>query len=355
MAQTSARREAISLALGLWTLETIAQLLFTLAIGAQAFLYAYPFLWAVHGLLLTLVLMLVVERCQLWSPVRKWLAIGAVLVILTLIQTWLDEKSSFLLTRILRGVFDIPPFGAAIMFDYGPGVREIGFEISSMIYLGVFGCYAVALNLIQAQDHAARSEAAAVQAELLASRFQLNPHLLFNALNSVSSLILAGQNDRAEQAIRTLGGLLRRSLETDALTPVPLSEELELADLFLDIERLRFPDRLDVVMDIDPETLSAPTPPLILQPLVENAVKYGAASAKSTQLTISSKRVDNAVSITVTNAVPSRIVMAGTGIGLKNVRWRLKCLYGDQAKVDIQETSETFEVRLIFPMALPSN
>lgn len=355
MAQASGRREAISLALGLWALETIAQLIFTLAIGGQAFLYAYPFLWAVHGLLLTFVLMLVVERSQRWPAISRWLVIGATLVTLTLLQTWLDEKSSIVLTRILRSVFDIRPFGAAIMFDYGHGAREIGFEISSMIYLGVFGCYAVALNLIQAQERAARGEAAAVQAELLASRFQLNPHLLFNALNSVSSLILAGQNDRAEQAVQTLGGLLRRSLETDPLTPVPLSEELELADLFLDIERLRFPDRLDVVMDVDPETLSAPTPPLILQPLVENAVKYGAASAKSIQLTIRSRRIDNAVSITVANAVASRPAAAGTGIGLKNVRWRLKCLYGDQAQVEVQETPETFEVRLIFPMAPTSN
>lgn len=344
------RREAISLALGLWTLATVAHLLFTWAIGGQALLFLFPFAWAAHGLLLTLPLMVIVERSQGWPVIGRWCAIAAAVLSLTLAQTWLDQMSSLMLVGFLRKLLDLGRFVAAIRYDYGTGTREIGAEISSMIYLGVFGCYAVALNLLEAQAKAARSEAAASEARLLALRFQLNPHLLFNALNSVSSLIMTGQNDKAEAANQALSSFLRRTLEADAVEPVPLGEELETIDAFLDIERIRFGEQLEVQIKAEPDVLHWPTPPFILQPLVENAVKYGAEPGRAAKVTIVARNEDGVLTLVVANPIGRRRPQAGTGTGLKNVRARLAGLYGQAARLDVTVIDGVHEVRLALPM-----
>lgn len=346
----SQRREAIGLALGLWVLATVAHLLFAWAIGAQPVLFLFPFVWAAHGLLLTLPLMVVVERSQGWSAAGRWGAIGAAVLGLTLAQTWLDQVSSLQLATLLRSLLDMKAFVAAIRFDYGSGMREIGAEISAMIYLGVFGCYAVALNMIEAQARAARSEAAANESRLLALRFQVNTHLLFNALNSVSSLIMAGDNNGAEAANQALSGFLRRTLEADPVAPWPLAEELDTTEAFLDIERVRFGDRLDVVIEAAPDTLHWPTPPFILQPLVENAVKYGAAPGRRTQVRIVARRDEGSLVLSVANPVTERRTQPGTGTGLRNVGARLASLYGDRARLDVSDAGDVYEARLTLPM-----
>ena len=120
----------------------------------------------------------------------------------------------------------------------------------------------------------------AQEAQLRALRYQINPHFLFNTLNSLSSLILSKQTDTAERMLMNLSTFFRATLSADPTADVSLDEEIKLQRLYLDIEQIRFPDRLSVEVDVPDALLAARVPVLILQPIVENAVKYGVAKSK---------------------------------------------------------------------------
>src|SRR4029453_1239066 len=123
----------------------------------------------------------------------------------------------------------------------------------------------------------AEAETAATAAQVRALRYQVNPHFLFNTLNSLSALVMSGRSDRAEEMLMALSTFFRTSLSMDPSADVSLAEEIALQRLYLEIEKVRFPDRLDVNIDIPEQLEQARVPALILQPLVENALKYGVA------------------------------------------------------------------------------
>ena len=120
----------------------------------------------------------------------------------------------------------------------------------------------------------------AQEAQLRALRYQINPHFLFNTLNSLSSLVLTKRTETAEQMLMNLSTFFRATLSADPTADVPLEEEIKLQRLYLDIEQIRFPDRLTVEIDVPDELLDARVPVLILQPVIENAVKYGVARSR---------------------------------------------------------------------------
>ena len=182
--------------------------------------------------------------------------------------------------------------------------------------------------------------AAAQSAELRALRYQVNPHFLFNTLNSLSSLVLAGRNKQAEQMIINLATFFRTSLTGDPTEDVPLAEEIRLQRLYLDIERARFPDRLLVSVEVDDALAAACVPGLILQPLVENAVKYAVSrSRRAVTIRIAAWQDASGLSIAVEDdgdpVDPAQrdadAADAGTGVGLRNVRDRLTARFGDLA------------------------
>jgi two-component system, LytTR family, sensor kinase len=137
-----------------------------------------------------------------------------------------------------------------------------------------------AAEVQRAERSAAGFRAAAQAAELRALRYQVNPHFLFNTLNSLSSLVLTSKSDEAERMIMNLSTFFRTSLTGDPTEDVPLFEEIRLQRLYLDIEAVRFPDRLKVEIEIPDQLRTACVPGLILQPLVENAIKYGVSRAR---------------------------------------------------------------------------
>jgi len=193
--------------------------------------------------------------------------------------------------------------------------------------------YAAAVR--NAEREAAGYRAAARDAELRALRYQVNPHFLFNTLNSLSSLVLKDHRDEAERMILNLATFFRTSLTADPTEDVLLSEEIHLQRLYLDIEAVRFPERLIVNIAIPPSLLTACVPCLILQPLVENAIKYGVSRAKQPVTVFIAAREDShGLVLTVeddgdpmADAQPTD----GTGVGLKNVTDRLKARFGDAA------------------------
>ena len=181
------------------------------------------------------------------------------------------------------------------------------------------------------------SRALAHEARLQALRYQLHPHFLFNALNALSTLIAERRNDEAGRMVGQLAAFLRSTLEGDK-AEVPLREEIELARRYLEIEQVRFGERLRTRFDVDPGVLDARVPSLILQPLIENAVRYGIGSREEGgSIAVRASRRGQMLALQVEDDGPG-ISGAREGIGLSNTRARLAELYGERQRCDISAT-----------------
>jgi two-component system LytT family sensor kinase len=175
---------------------------------------------------------------------------------------------------------------------------------------------------------------AAKAAELRSLRYQVNPHFLFNTLNSLSALVMTGKGQAAETMIQTLSDFYRRSLAEDPTGESPLYREVALQRAYLDIETVRFPDRLVTRIDLPEELEDAIVPGMILQPLVENAVKYAVATtSRPVTVTIAAREVSGGLMVSVSDDGPGAPNSASTGfgIGFANVRDRLEARYGSKA------------------------
>ncbi len=210
-----------------------------------------------------------------------------------------------------------------------------------------------ASHVRDSERRAAAFAQAAQQAELRALRYQVNPHFLFNTLNSLSSLVITGRNREAEEMIMNLATFFRSSLSGDPTMDVPLEDEIALQQLYLAIEAVRFPDRLRVDIDLPPDLAAAPVPGLILQPLVENAVKHGVAQTKGqVMISIRAQRAADQVQIIVENAGKSALKPNpdGEGIGLSNVANRLVARFEGKAQMRTERPAPgIFRVILMLP------
>ena len=244
-----------------------------------------------------------------------------------------------------------------------PGSWEIVLILDSAIrwyfFFAVWAALYVALgyaNEMRAVERRANHfRLEAKNAQLRALHYQVNPHFLFNTLNSLSTLVMRGSKSEAESMIMNLSSFLRSSLAIDPEQLVSLDEEIALQRLYLDIEQTRFPDRLQVEVAVPDELKNACLPVLILQPIIENAIKYGVGPSKgkiAIRLTASSEygllvlRIEN--DIDPKAPVPN----AGTGLGLGNVRERLLTRYGPSAGCEWGPSDDGgFAVSLWLPLA----
>jgi signal transduction histidine kinase len=220
----------------------------------------------------------------------------------------------------------------------------------SMLYVGA----KYYRDLQDERERALAAEGLAHQAHLRALRYQLNPHFLFNTLNAISTLIVEHKNRDAERMVARLSDFLRLTLESATAAEVPLAEELAFARQYLDIQQIRFGDRLAVRYDVDAEALSACVPPLLLQPLVENAVRHGITPREEGGLlTLDARRVDDRLHLRVTDdgpGPPDDVSPASTqGVGLANVQARLQALYGDAARFRMDRADGGCVVSLTLP------
>lgn len=183
-----------------------------------------------------------------------------------------------------------------------------------------------------------RLEAANRDNQLSNLRSQLNPHFMFNALNGIRALVDENP-EQAKRAITQLSAILRNAMTTVKRRTVPLGEELDIVKAYLALEAMRFEERLQVSFDIDPELTRVSVPPMLLQTLVENAVKHGIAKlTKGGEVRISVHRGLNGLVMMVANSGTYEPgVITGTGIGLRNTRKRLDLLYGTNAALRIEE------------------
>ncbi len=214
-------------------------------------------------------------------------------------------------------------------------------------FLIVYGLILTVTLIIDARDDMARktTEAARLneelsRAQLAALRRQVEPHFMFNTLNSIAGLVRDQRNDAAVSMIVGLSEFLRRTLEDSGRSEVALAEEVDYLQRYLDIQKVRFGDRLQVSVDIPEELLQAQVPNLLLQPLVENAIKHGIAKrVAGGNISIAGACHNGSLRLTVYNDGPSLAAdwhATNTGFGISNLRTRLQILHGDKSELELR-------------------
>jgi two-component system LytT family sensor kinase len=230
--------------------------------------------------------------------------------------------------------------------------------LSSVILYGAILLISYMLDsqkrLAHQQTETARLNEQLSKAQLNALRRQIEPHFLFNTLNAIAGLVREKRNDAAVSMIAELSDFLRRVVKDSDRQEVPLGEELEFAQRYLDIQKVRFAERLQFSVDVAEELFAAQVPSLILQPMVENAVKHGIAKrVQGGAIRIAAVRSNGMLRLSVCNDGPSLAAdweEAHSGIGISNVRTRLQSLYGNQFELRMQnQEAGGVEVLLSLP------
>lgn len=266
-------------------------------------------------------------------------------------KTWLAHLSVCMFTNVMWSCW-----GAALQHSFNPYATPgppkpfhlVWFQmfaddiLSSLILYGAIIAIDTVLDsrarLVRQQAETARLNEQLSKAQLDALRRQIEPHFLFNTLNSVSALVREERNDAAVMMIAGLSDFLRRLLQDPSRQQVPLAEEMEFAQKYLDIQKVRFVDRLQLDVNVPSDLLVAQVPTLILQLMVENAIKHGIAKrAHGGLVRISATRANGTLTLSVYNDGPSLAPnLAPSGIGLSNMRTRLQGLYGDSFVLDMR-------------------
>lgn len=285
----------------------------------------------ITGFSISLILSVIYRQLIQQSPLVTWGLTAVVLFFAVLLHASIDAW--------VQGV-------------YYAGTRETTFaqRLIGLLYLpltllGGWSALYYAINFFltveQQADRLERLEAQATAAQLAMLRYQLNPHFLFNTLNSISTLVLLKQTEPANAMLTRLSGFLRHTLIAEPGSQVTLAQEIETLQLYLDIERMRFEERLRTQFEIEDAALTAQLPAMLLQPLVENAIKYAVSpQEEGAQISLTARVIGDRLRLTVEDtgpgaddAPPSRDVVPGrpvsTGVGLANIRNRLAQAYGD--------------------------
>lgn len=231
------------------------------------------------------------------------------------------------------------------------------------LFVGWAGLYAGSKYFLvnrQQQLELQQALVIAKQAQLQTLRYQLNPHFLFNVLNSIDVSLMADKKDTCHAMLKHLSQFLRNSLQNGDKEKIPLKQELSVLQEFISIEQVRFIDRLTVKLNIQPECQSALLPPMLLQPLMENAIKFAWSQTQHGTVELAANKQGQQLAIEMINskvnapdmrqqAQAETTLPEGTGTGLKNTRERLQVTYGDDATLTTEESDNQYTIRLSLP------
>jgi sensor histidine kinase YesM len=312
-----------------WILQSVGWSGYFFLRSLSGFANSMGWMWLVHTLLLTatgysLTLLMaslfrrLITIRPLWTMILSLGVVGIASMAFSVIETW--SYATFLKP-------DAKPVG----------VEYLGAILLNFSLLAAWAALYYGINYFLLLENEIRQremlEGQASTAQLAMLRYQLNPHFLFNTLNSISTLVLLKQTERANAMLARLSSFLRYTLVNEPTAKVTLAQEVETLKLYLEIEKMRFEDRLRPHFRVEPETIGARLPSLLLQPLIENAIKYAVTPAEGgADIWITARREGQAVRIEVADngngdgadfaASPS------TGVGLANIRDRLAQAYG---------------------------
>jgi len=295
------------------------------------------------------------NRPQLASAWLRWPLLFAGVLAATVVQTLFD-------------VYWMRSLATNLFPAWQQWALDLGLTRLLTVAFGYVWTFCLALTLLGAMrsarkaqlsaTRAAAAEAEAANAVSAALRLQLNPHFLFNTLNSISGLVTLDRKQEAENMIERLADFLRASLNANPIEDVTLAHEIDTIDAYLHIETARFGDRLEIEIDLAPGTEDAKVPNFILQPLVENAIKHGVSALQGTALLyISAARKENELVLTVVNSSPesggeSSRPDSGTRVGLANSRQRLANRYGTAASLETGPVGDRYRAVIRMPFAI---
>lgn len=274
----------------------------------------------------------------------------------------IDEAGNLLLDLPATENTDIGVAGRTITVAEAPkGVERwrqiagaaLGPYFLLLAWMGIHFALTAGARAQAAERRAGEFREAARTAELRSLRYQVNPHFLFNAFNSLSAMVMTGKLERAEAMIQNLSNFYRRSLAEDPTSELSLREEFALQEDYLDIEAVRFPKRLRTHLELPDDLADARVPGMILQPLVENSVKYGvSASRKPVTVALTAREENGTLVLRVADDGPGGAKTKGTGlgIGLANVRDRLAARFGADASLATGPTERGYETVLRMPL-----
>jgi len=334
-----------------WILQSIGWVGYFFLRSLSGFANSMGWMWLVHTLLLTatgysLTLLMA-------SLFRRLIQMKPVFTLLLSLAAVALSSSAF-------SVIETWSYATFLKPDSRPaGVEYLGAILLNFALLAAWAALYYGINyflLLEEQiDQRERLENQASSAQLAMLRYQLNPHFLFNTLNSISTLVLLKQTERANAMLARLSSFLRYTLANEPTAKVTLAQEVETLKLYLEIEKMRFEDRLRPHFKIESDTIGARLPSLLLQPLIENAIKYAVTpSENGADIWIMAVREGQAVRIEVTdngNGEGSEFAASqSTGVGLANIRDRLAQAYGAAHRFDSRQNDKGgFSVILEIP------
>jgi len=267
--------------------------------------------------------------------------------IVRFLVAWFGSFGAALIWQPFRNYISFIPFGEVLSLSDASAedLFDNLFSSSFPLLLLWSGLYFIIkyYQLFQAEkEKSLRSESLAHEAQLLMLRYQLNPHFLFNTLNAISTLVLSSANERANEMLTKLSKFLRYSLDHSPLDKVSLAHELETSKLYLDIEKVRFAERLRLDIDIETKAERAMVPTMLLQPLIENSIKYAISQSETGgTIRISARVKDDVLVLQVADDGPGLPELDGEsdgsafsqGVGISNIRNRLQEIYGHRHKL----------------------
>jgi two-component system LytT family sensor kinase len=272
-----------------------------------------------------------------WLELSIYQVVFRVIVMSILLGVLFDFVYTLLSNQILS---------TEINFDFRYNIQQIfGWVIIFQLWSVIYFAYHYFKNYKLEEIKNLKLEAANTEVALSNLKSQLNPHFIFNAMNSIRALI--NENPAAAKAAVTqLSNVLRMSLQNEKNNLIPLEEELRLVDDYLAIEKARYEERLQIVKHIDEACLRLPFPPLMLQTLVENAIKHGVSKfAKGSELKLNISKDDKKLYVEIENK--GQLVEKGNrGLGIANTKERLKLLYGENASFTLMQSGDNVVARL---------
>ena len=328
-----------------WTGYTLAAWLGAFAHEKPESYFAVIFVSAIVGLVITIFLRLIYG--ELWNRSPLALALGMLVACYVFSIGWI------LLHNIMYWYWVKHGWRPEGLMGYIGGI--LGRFYVLLCWSGLYFGIKYYLQLQEQTQQTLKATSAAHQAQLKMLRYQLNPHFLFNTLNAISTLILDGANETANRAVSRLSDFLRYTLDNDPMSRVTLGSELAAIDLYLEIEKVRFGDRLVIEKSIEAKAQDALVPSLILQPMIENAIKYAITpSEEGGTLRISARVQQQTLILQLSDTGPGlgngNNGQKSSGVGLKNTRERLQQLYGDNQAFTLAPNEPTgLRITINFP------
>lgn len=277
---------------------------------------------------------------------RELIKIFSAITVISLLYFGLSFGLGFLMGYLGVEESKVPE----IYKEFGVGLALINSFITIIGWTVIYMAVKVTAKLNANRLENSELNATLRQAQLNTLKGQINPHFMFNSLNNIRGLMLEDV-EKSREMLTKLSEMLRYSLTKNDVNAIALEEELEMVDNYISLSRIQFEDRLEFIQNVATETLKIPIPPMIIQLLIENAAKHGISNLKDGgMIKLTTKQIEDNLEILVRNTGKLQIETSSTQLGLKNIKQRLRLLYGDKATFSLVEEADEVVATIKIPL-----